>query len=80
MYPSLYYDQIFLSLMEMYKWTNVYVILDENSASFYPFIARVIQEPFQKRKIQMTKMVYSSQLQALDYDRVLKDFSEKKPW
>ena len=75
-FPSLYPDQIFLSLMEMYKWTNVYVILDESSNLFYSFVARVTQEPFQKRRIQTTKLVYSSQPQGLDYDRVLKDFSQ----
>jgi hypothetical protein len=73
----LYYDQIFLRLMEIYEWTSIYIILDKNSASFYPFIARVIEEPFQKRKILVTKLVYSSERQRLDYDQTLAEFSGK---
>jgi hypothetical protein len=64
-------------LMEMYNWTSIFIIIDESSVSFYSFIGRVIQEPFQKRKILVTKLAYCSAVRALDYDQALEEVFQK---
>ncbi|GAU95191.1 hypothetical protein RvY_06851 [Ramazzottius varieornatus] len=70
-YPSLWYGDVFYGILQLYRWTSVYVILDENAVVYYINGAAVTMRYLKANHFRTVYFAYDSRENELDFARTL---------